>query len=193
MLQSASIWIWTHLACHSTQALTSTIIKLGKTKQARLVSAVCHQWSELALIILFRFYVLSLSVSVSVCWGNLRILFKELWKKTLKLPKKKASLNFPQNSYGESNCTQQVKTLEKRKAVGQYEAKGRVGSLFLCGVCHWQNILIFRARTCVTPSHSVTGGRLIGVWWQKDVGIVEWPKGPVNCKSSLDLIGCLNG
>lgn len=65
-----------------------------------------------------------LCLSLSVCWGNLRILFKEVWKKTLKVPKKKACLNFPQNSYGESNCTQQVKTLEKRKAMGQYEAKG---------------------------------------------------------------------
>lgn len=77
----------------------------------------------------------------------------------------------------------------------------RVGMffVFVWGLSLAEHIDFSRKDMCNTLTQCTgkawlgRAGRLIGVRWQKDVGIVEWPKGPVNCKSSLDLIGCLNG
>lgn len=96
-----------------------------------------------------------LCLSLSFCWGNLRILFKELWKKTLKLPKKKSQFKFSTKLVWRIELYAAGENTWKTKGHGAVWGEGLGCSLFLCGICHWQNILIFHARTCVTPSHSV--------------------------------------
>lgn len=86
----------------------------------------------------------------------------------------------------ESNCTQQVETLEKRQAIGQFLRGG--WSLFLFDLSPAEHIdFCAQGQMCISHMGGEGGRAANRVRWQKDV--VEWSKGPVNCKSGPDLIG----
>lgn len=71
-------------------------------------------------------------------------------EKNFKSPQKKACLNFPQNSYGESNCTQQVKTLENERPWGSMRRRVGMFFVFVWGLSLAEHIDFSRKDMCNT-------------------------------------------
>lgn len=101
------------------------------------------------------------------------------------MEKTEASLKFPQNSRQNQTVRSSWRHLKNDSLVGLLLGGG--WSLFLFGLSTTEHI-DFCAQGHVRISHmcGLRGGRAANrVRWQKDV--VEWPKGPVNCKSRAPI------